>query len=238
MQTAMLETPLVIAADAPRAKRSWPLRFSLWTLFIVVAVACVAAAWYGMRKREREAMAKAAALAQQVEEQREEINRLRAEIGYLTIGDRSKVHALGQRVLSDYHWRWRVYLPPGKQWKFCQALGRMPRQGFDVSHGTSSIDSGEFTIEAFIGRDADGERRLVVATPTSRTSQSLDEAQYRELVKAGYSTTGIGATRTEVLEAGGPILLIRLRQHEPIPGSPGGFRTSDEPQFGFMLWLE
>ncbi|HUE72356.1 MAG TPA: hypothetical protein VMP01_15840, partial [Pirellulaceae bacterium] len=56
------ETVVVIAAPPP-AKRSLPLRFSLWTLFIVVAVACVAAAWYGMRKREREALAKVAALA-------------------------------------------------------------------------------------------------------------------------------------------------------------------------------
>ncbi|HUE73718.1 MAG TPA: hypothetical protein VMP01_22760, partial [Pirellulaceae bacterium] len=221
------------------AKRSLPLRFSLWTLFIVVAVACVAAAWYGMRKREREALAKVAALAAQIETQQAEINRLRAEIGFLTIGDRTKVHALAQRSLNDYHWRWRVYLPPGKPWRLCQALGRIPRQGFkEIPHASGTIDDGEFTIEAFIGRDVDGQRRLVVATPSIRNSQSLDEAQFQELIKAGFSTTGIGFTRMEVLDPKAPILLLRLRQHEPIPGSPGSFRTSDEPEFGFMLWLE
>ena len=103
MQVAMNEASPIVVAAMPRPKRSLPLRFSLWTLFLVVAAACIGAAWYGMRQREREAMEKAAALAQQVEAQRDEINRLRAEIGYLTIGDRTKVHVLGQRVLDHQH---------------------------------------------------------------------------------------------------------------------------------------
>lgn len=235
----MNEVSPAIVPDLPRPKRSLPLRFSLWTLCVIVAIACVGAAWYGMRQREREAMEKAAALAAHVESLRQENDRLRAEIGYLTITDRKKVHALGQRSLSEYHWRWRVYLPPGKQWRLCQALGKIPRHGDrDVPHASSTIDAGEFTIEAFFSRNADRQPRFVVAHGGGSSSQTIDEQQLAELGKVGFSSSGIGQKRTEVFDTLGPIVLIRLRQHEAVPGSPGSFRTSDEPQFGFLLWLE
>jgi cell division protein FtsB len=231
-----MDSPQPIATESrPPARRRLGLRFPLWGLFIVVALACVGAAWYGMRKREREAVQKAAALAAQLETQRQENDRLRAEIGYLKIGDRTKVHALALRRLNDYHWQWRVYLPPGKQWHLYQVLGRIPRRGLnDIRNGKGTIDSGEFTIEAFIGRGAFGESRLVVVTPGRRFSQSIDEGEFEELVKAGHSTGGVGSTKTEVFDAKGPIELIRLRKH-PVPGSTA---DSDEPEFGFMLWFE
>lgn len=241
MRNVMSESSPTFVSDIPRPRRAWTLRFSLLSLCILVAIACVAAAWYGMRTRERAAIEKAAKLEATVKSQQAEIRRLRAELGYLTIADRTKVHAVQLKCSEDYHWKWRVYLPPGKPWKLCYVQGQIPGQGFEnVPASSSTIEGGEFTVEALIRHDEEGQRRFVIVGPGSRVSQSLDEQKFERLKTAGFSATGIGFTQTEVLDPAGPIELIRLRQHREIPGPPGShsFAGSDDPEFGFLIWVE
>ena len=233
--------PDIVPQPAP-PKRSFPRRFSLSSLCVVVAVACVAAAWYGMRRRERAAVQRAATLAETVKKQQEEISRLRGELGYLTITDRGKVHIIQLDAREDYHWRWRVYLPPGKKWSLCEAFGRVPPLGYEnMQHGWSSIPEGEHTIEVYFDRDENGQRRFVVRRGTGRTSMTVDDDQFEQLISAGYSTSTAGSSKTELSDVGGPIQLIRLRAHRELPGGPPGARsfvTSDDPEPGFVVWLE
>lgn len=238
----MNELPPVIIADRPRSKRSWPLQFSLWTLCLVVAAACVAAAWYGMRQRERAAIADAQRLRAQVSRQQEEISSLRAELGYLTISDKSKVHVLKLESPNDYHWQWRIYLPPGRKWQLCSGLGKVPLRGRkNFPHGWSSVDDGEFTLQVYFDRDEDGLRRFNVRRGNGgKTSYTFPEEEFQQLKKAGYSTSTTGTSQTEVRDPGAPIELIRLRQYRQIPGPPGSqsFASSDEPEFGILVWIE
>lgn len=242
MQVVMSETVPIVDAESPPPKRSWPLRFSLSSLCVVVAIASVAAAWYGMRKREQAAVEKAATLAATVKTQQAEISRLRGELGYLTIDDRSKVHVLQLVTRDDFHWKWRVYLPPGKKWALCSGLGDIPLRGYqNVRSGWSSIPDGEYTIEVYFDRDDEGQRRFVIRRNEGKTSMSVEEAKFQQLKAAGHSTISAGSSKTHTLEPVGPIQLIRLRQHRELPSNPPGtrsFGSSDDPASGFVVWLE
>ena len=238
----MNEPSLPSATNSSQPRRGWSLRFSLLSLCGLVAVACIAAAWYGMRQRERLALEKAASLEATVKSQSAEINRLRAELGYLTIGDRSKVNVLMHNSDDENHWKWRVYLPPGKNWNLCFGLGEVPLRGFEgVRHSATTTQSGEYTIEARFDRDENGQRRFVVSRNGVKTAIAFPDEEFQRLKAAGHSATTLGASQTQQFDPTGPIELIRLRQHRVVPGSSPGLPTSvssDEPEFGFVIWLE
>jgi hypothetical protein len=53
----------------------------------------------------------------EVEPLRQEVRRLRTELGYLVIEDPTKVHAIRAQSIEAIEpntWRWRLYLPPGE----------------------------------------------------------------------------------------------------------------------------
>jgi hypothetical protein len=106
-----------VSSQPPRASTSrFGLRFSLLSLLTFAAMACVAAAFYGTRQREAAAVRRMESLRAQVKMQQIQIERLRAELGYLTIYAKDKVHLLQLPTRDQHHWKWRVYLPSQRRW--------------------------------------------------------------------------------------------------------------------------
>lgn len=85
-------------------------RFSLLTVLLVMAlVACGITIWQ---------------LWRELSPLRDEVRALRAESGLLTIYDTSKIHAIALTTLEDNTWRWRLYLPAGRQYSLYVQSGK------------------------------------------------------------------------------------------------------------------
>lgn len=174
-----------------------------------------------------------------------EIAKLEAELGKLTITDPSKVHILALPSNEGWHWRWRVYLPPGKKWKVTEALGeKVTKQGFDMSNVPHSSSSGElgkeeFTAEVWLARDINGALRLNRRFAGSGVASGISDEDAKKLLAGGSTSThAAGMFATAVLDPAGPIELLRLHKYGSVPQPDGGTVSSQQPYFGILLFLE
>ena len=62
---------------------------------------------------------------------REEVRSYRNELGFLTIDDRTRIHGIQVPTRED-GWKWRVYFPPGGDYKLQCYTGIIPA-GIDSS---------------------------------------------------------------------------------------------------------
>jgi hypothetical protein len=232
-----------VQSQPPR--RRWRWQFSLFTLLMVVIFTCVIAAHLGTARRLEEANATVARQQAELKARDEQIARLEAELGKLSIKDPTKVHILTLPSKEDLHFRWRIYLPKGKRWKITQALGgNVPKQGFDlkgVSHGSTifGVSEEEFTAEAWLQRDINGSMRLNLHFGNSQSGTGISEEDTKKLLASGSTQSHTaGMSATEVYDPAGPIELLRLHKHSSVPQPDGTSISSEKPDFGFLLLLE
>ena len=232
-----------VPSQTPRPRWRW--QFSLFTLLLVAIMACVVAAYLGTARRLEEANATVIRQNAELKARDAEIAKLGAELGILTITDPSKVHILALRSKEDWHWRWRVYLPPGKKWKITQALGeKVPMQGFDMSNVPHSSSSGdlsneEFTAEVWLNRDIHGALRLNRQFGDGRGASVISDEQAKMLFANGSASSHTaGMSATEVYDPAGPIELLRLHKYGSVPQPDGSTISSQLPNFGILLFLE
>lgn len=232
--------------DRPRTPRRFGLRFSLLSLLALIFAACFAAAWYGAVVRHRAALRRigelqlvVAAREAEISAQDRTIELMRSQLGVLTITDPSKIHALEVPTQRERHWRWRVYLPPGK-WTLLASTGKIPKQGFEnVSFTTSSAPSvAQLYVEAWTEIDEEGKPRLAVRSENGTARHSISALDFEKL-KSGCSWSSIGQTQ-QVRDARQPLELLRLRTHDVVTEHDGSrtTRSSDEPTFGILIWIE
>src|SRR5688572_11247364 len=91
-------------------------KYSLRTLLILVAFACLAIGLYVVGTRLADA--------------ERELRALRNETGNLTIDDRSKVHVIAIEMDEQNTWRWRLFIPQGHKYSWNIAAEKIPR--YDV----------------------------------------------------------------------------------------------------------
>jgi hypothetical protein len=222
-------------------------RFSLLSLFLTVAIICFIAAYFGASRREHDALQPAAALEERLARQSMEISQLRAELGELTVTNRTKLHLLQLPTRNEHHWKWRVYLPEppiGKSWILYSRVGQIPDTGYESAPGATSMAElrpGELTLEAYVHRDQ-GRPRFVVSSPAGKMPLDIRQAAFEQLVemRPGWVAAGSGA-RMELRDpAAGPVELLRLRTLEEVSRTSISrlWRPPDHPSFGFLVWLE
>ena len=97
---------------------------------------------------------------------REEVRRLRQELGHLSIDDESKIYAI--RVATTYpgmH-RFRIYLPKNRKFNINARVGSVPGKRRSQSRkewltslagsgSSSGVESGEFTVDVEVHSDRD-----------------------------------------------------------------------------------
>lgn len=102
----------------------------------------------------------------EVEPLRSEVDRLRQELGYLSVHDPQKIYAIRVPTNEAGVHRYRIYLPTDRRFKIHTRIGtipgRLPQQTkqewfetLDGSGSTSEIDSGEFTIDIAVRPDSE-----------------------------------------------------------------------------------
>jgi hypothetical protein len=95
-----------------------------------------------------------------------EVQRLRDELGVLTIDDPTRFYVRYDPLSDDLVWRWRIYVPPGA---FSSRLsgGGIPETGTKVTGGGGGTNAnpGEYTITARVERGPLGRWRVTLSGP-------------------------------------------------------------------------
>ncbi len=233
-------------AQTQSSQPRWRWQFSLFTLLLVAIIACVVAAYFGTAWRLAEAGTTIERQKTELAVRDAEIVKLSAELGKLTIQDPSKVHILALPSKEDWHWRWRIYLPPGKTWRITEAVGeKVPKDGFDmrnISHSSSygALDEGEFTADVWLARDINGKLVLYRQFGRSRSGYHLTEKDATNLLANGSASSHAAGTSkaVEFHDPAGPIELFRLHKYLQIEQPNGGSTSFEKPDLGILIFLE
>jgi len=229
----------VSGAGPANTRRRLPLRFSLATLILLATIVCLLVSLWTTSRRFREATGEAERL-------RAEIRKYREEMGYLTISDPSKVHAIGVPALGNLKWQWRVYLPENRAFRVHVVTGGVPKEGVPPaprtsSGSTSTIRSGESLLYAEVQKGRGGEWVFHVEDGIGSSTLGIHQTHERWLENFSGWIEQVRPGQTQAFEPGEPIVLLRLRVHEFVEKTDDG-RTSghppDEPCDGLMIWID
>ena len=240
-------------------------QLSLLNILFLVTTAGALFAFYSSQQRNRQ-MAAAhetikAGMSAEIEALEFEIKareaegiKLREEFGFLTIGDRSKIHAIAVPfVQQSKTWIYRIYLPEGNDYYAACKINDLPLGSEKPEHdfntpGTSTVAggynscgigllSGEYLITVSVFKD-DNEYRYTLtckATKGSRNSGGgslIADAKDKWPTKSdSFSTSGVGQTMT-IAPRDAPLILLNGRSFGMKVNS------SDKSTEGILLWIE
>jgi hypothetical protein len=215
--------------SAPATSRRLRPRFSLLTALLLMPIVGLAITVYLQHSELRSL--------------RKETQFYRDEYGILTIGDRSKIHAIQLRTNEDLAWKWRIWIPEGQTVDLARISGDVPRTGFPPADRVSrfrSIQPGEHTLSIAIRKnEVSGDWEFVSEFQgvMSRTTLPADQQWFTQRAKLASSMGGVGReTKTAGFDEEGKFLLYRFRA---VAGADSSAPLdTDDPLPGFMIWLE
>jgi hypothetical protein len=218
--------------DSPRPiRKSW-LRFSLASLLLFTALICVTTAYLLQRRQLHRSEA-------EIRQYRIDLGLLDDRPGVLVIDDSTKVHVAALPTPRALQWRWRIYLPPGKQWTARVEQGRDNSIEYLESGTSTTFDErGEVIIEAKLERALNGKSRIVMSWgPKQLTGQVTEEAVAVVLRGQRVKSLVAGQPNQQSFAAQGEIDL--LRWHYAVPGDSTPVTRLHEPyaEFGFSVSL-
>ena len=177
-------------------------------------------------------------LWREVGPQRQELRQLRNEVGYLTIDDPKRFHAIEVLTNKDWSWKWRIWVPEGETVAARMSLGDVPRDGFPDHDRSINLEPGEHWITLELHQDPiAGKWTYVFATPVARTRNfdiSVDQA-WMAWVQYQAQSEGVGYESVILPQHDARHLLMRYRatrQSDPHP------TVIDAPIAGFIIWVE
>lgn len=213
--TGLMGGPLVSIDTTSRGKAS---RFSLRTLLLVTAIIALSVT-VAMQYRELGPL-------------REEVARLRREVGELTVEDPTKLHAIRVETENELEWKWRIWIPEGASYRLRSHGGPIPKEGYPTDGGTTYLRKpGEYIIRYVIRRDPrDGRWNGSLHSP--RGSVGKDHQPWVEWNSRVSMTAGVGQS-TQSYETGRLVEITRYRASQA-----DSSEDIEDPAAGFMIWLE
>jgi hypothetical protein len=217
---------------APRRR----LRFRLLTMILTIAVALLSVSHFYTTIKLRDSTQKVA--------------KLRDELGYIEVEDRTKVHVLALPTTEIDTWRWRLFIPKGARYAWRLASENIPAAGVPID-GTSGISNenysardNEVLVTASLHQRPDGSGDLVVTSKIAASRDQMAGASHRipasdlqwRKTSPGHDGHVLGSNSIAILDPAGPIELLKLRSLEQQPN--GDFAPSKKPMPGIAVWLE
>jgi hypothetical protein len=209
----------------PARRTSWRPQFSLLTAILLMTIICltigVAQLWHEVGPLRREVIS------------------LRNEVGRLSIDDRSKIHAIQMRTDEDLTWKWRLWIPDGKQVVVHMQCGDVPRTGVPAPRNTCSLGPGEQTFTFKVHQNRSGKSWFASLESTIGggvgTSISPDQ-EWFNWGQAVSTNEGAGLSTVAYEPSQKTIVLSRTRA--------GKFSSSLQlekiagPTAGFIIWMD
>jgi hypothetical protein len=206
-------------------RRRW-LQFSLRGMLLLIVLAAIGfSLWTSNRQRK------------EIQRLQSEVKRLKNEVGEIVVeeGEEHKLHAVALPTLEDNTWKWRVYVPAGRNFAVTANSGVIPPTG--ESQGTSTsksgLSAGEQTITVVLRPNNEGKWGWIIATGS--TTGHLQAPSGKKL-NGRKSSASNGVVRTTVAaEPGKGIELLRHRMFfSDDPRKSAGF---DGPGEGILVTI-
>ncbi len=217
----------------PPSRKSW-LRFSLASLFLLTALIGVTTAYILQRSELRR--------------KDEVIRKYRIDLGLLddrpdvlVVDDPSRAHVAALPSWEPLRWRWRIYVPPDTQWTLQVRHGEVDGDEIRGSGaGTDLQISGEFTLEAAVQRDLDGQVQFVARCGSQGLFAGiLDERMIKALINRNQATRKLtGSPKQESFAPQGSIPLLTWKGLAPTKSSAADSAASTPQEMGISLSLE
>jgi hypothetical protein len=186
---------------------------------------------------------------------RDEVLRLKQELGYLSIHDEDKIYAIQVPGLQSDVYRYRVFLPKSRKFmiktRILNIPGKKPTQSrqewlssLSGSGMSTTIESGEQTIDVSVARDPDKKNQWLLKCQTVGKAAGGTSGTIMPWMndRRAWQTSGevsIGQQREFNPDDG--VVLFAVRQGV-VKVFKGGYSTSgaDETKEtpGMMLWIE
>lgn len=169
-----------------------------------------------------------------------EVRRLRDQLGELVVSDPTRIHVLPVELQEPKAWRWRLYLPPSRNYELHEAMSDIPPQGV-VRGGHSVFRPGEYTVTARIQRDEHARWSLMLFYDQGSASMPFpaEQTDWLERREGGFQTEGVIGTvhgrGTQVFAPNDAVVLLRVRASTKVPG--GGWSAPAGPTQGVLLWI-
>jgi hypothetical protein len=233
-------TPAAIARPSRRG-----LRFSLLTLvWLLTVVACGVGIWQ---------------TGKQIVPLREEVARVRKELGYFPIDDPAKIQIRRVKNKVPNAWQWRLYLPTWRTYTLCSFHGRapdpatMPRDKWtavlraasrpQAVVSTQPIGNGESSFEALLTKY--GGQWWLRMGALNEDGQSISIAPRDEWLNDETTwvvDSDVSYLRPTSFDATTPVVLLHVEKsvHGPDDGGPVDPEPADASGLGnrLVIWIE
>jgi hypothetical protein len=212
------------------------------SLLGIVIIGCLAAGWFGERRRSDQAQAELRRSEAEIRDLRIALGILDEAPNFLTIADKKQVHLRAIPTHDELHWRWRIFLPPGSTWEIQLTEGELwdaRRERYMGGGGSTSIkQDGEFMLDARLTRDAEGRACIEIRQGSSASRFFLREESMPVLLGTGKRTSTISGAGEQVThERPGPIELARWYREVETKAAPGA-ETYPAPRDGWGISIQ
>lgn len=197
------------------------MRFSLRTMILFVGVSCL--------------LASNLSALRDVARLREENERLRAELGYLNIEDRDRLHLVAAPQIEDWKWRWRVYVPEQREFTLFFAAAETD-DGQEAFRFPFFLSPGEYTLTVAVtsGRGEGASMKVMDAQRTTTFNLPKGAARRLGLGRDGQEPWQGGVDQTISVAPGGQVVLLEPRQPDSL--LYGGL--GKDAQSPWRVWIE
>lgn len=167
---------------------------------------------------------------------RDELQALRDETGQLTISDEEQIHAI--QIATDYPlaWKWRVFIPEGRQVRLAHQTHQISKAGLPEANGLEISGPGEFVVAVKLDKQPDGRWRSSLSCDGVTTYRLFPEDAIKWLTEGHSGSQFKQVHRTVSMEKSGePFVLMRQR----VFYSRGQIPPANEPALsdGLLVWL-
>ncbi len=216
-------------SPARRSPFRW-LRFSLRELLLAVVILSLFVPLLDVTRRLRQSDT--------------QLESLRNEIGYLSVGDPDLLHAIAVPSYEHLTFRWRIHLPPKRSFVVSTVQDQITQEGIPSDRDDrltvweikpSDVER-EVILTFAVRRGHEGNWGYAVTASDSNTTRyySLNGASWLDRVNnIGTSQTGTRNTVPETLKEGLPLLRVNRITKTPT----GGYIDIGTPRDGVLLWI-
>jgi hypothetical protein len=167
---------------------------------------------------------------------RNEVLRLRDQVGVLTIEDRAKIHAIDVPTDHEGTWKWRIYVPKGQHALLHDRWGDIAGSGYPPARHQWILDEGEQIVTLTIKKIGPASDSWIgqFRTPKVVATVSVDAKDFFQSGESSSRNKSVGSRTTKIGDDG-KLLLMRSRV---TPSSQSNLLDKDDPLPGFIIWLE
>ena len=180
----------------------------------------------------------------ELREKTTQLDSLLQESRYLKIVDDKMIHATNLPGFGQKSWRWRVYLPPDRQFRIRVAYDNVPANGIPDNSPDRMIcelPAGESILTSNIVKE--NEKWFLALHSESNGVQNFDftndikGTNTNWLSKRGGCSLHVaGDSLTEVESSNEPFVLLSLRNG--LSPAPGVTAMNPNPTDGVVVWIE